>query len=149
MGNGGKVLIIDDEIGPRESLRMIIKDKYPVKTATSAIEGLRLLSEDEFSVILLDLRMPHMDGITALQEIKRSCPDAEVLIVTAYASVDTARKAIQYGAFDYLMKPFDKDDVIKVVEKGMHKRKKTKELRQEHTELKELVDERTKELRVA
>ncbi len=148
MNSGGKVLIIDDEIGPRESLRMIIKDKYPVKTAPNALEGLKLLSEDDFSVVLLDLRMPHMDGITALQEIKRICPDSEVLIVTAYASVDTARKAIQYGAFDYLMKPFDRNDVIKVVERGMHKRKKAKELKQEHTELKELIDERTKELMI-
>lgn len=148
MDSSGKVLIIDDEIGPRESLRMIIKDRYAVKTAPSAVEGLKLLSEDDYSVVLLDLRMPHMDGITALQEIKRLCPDSEVLIVTAYASVDTARKAIQYGAFDYLMKPFDKNDVIKVVERGMHKRKKTKELKKEHTELKELVDERTKELMI-
>ncbi len=148
MNAGGKVLIIDDEIGPRESLRMIIKDRYAVKTAPNAVEGLKLLSDEEFSVILLDLRMPHMDGITALQEIKKICPDTEVLIVTAYASVDTARKAIQYGAFDYLMKPFDKNDVIKVVEKGMDKRSRTRELKKEHTELRELIDERTKELMI-
>ncbi|MEW6117231.1 MAG: response regulator [Nitrospirota bacterium] len=143
-----KVLIIDDDAGPRESLKMIIKDRYPVQTAPNAMEGLKILSQDDISVILLDLRMPQMDGITALQEIKRIRPDAEVLIVTAYASVDTARKAIQYGAFDYLLKPFDKNDVLRAVEKGMHKRMKAQEIEKEHSELKGLVDERTKELRI-
>ncbi|MEW5744837.1 MAG: response regulator [Nitrospirota bacterium] len=149
MSTATKVLIIDDDAGPRESLKMIIKDRYPVQTASSALEGLKLLSQDEISVILLDLRMPQMDGITALQEIKRMRPDAEVLIVTAYASVETARKAIQYGAFDYLLKPFDKNDVLKAVEKGMHKRIKAQEIEKEHSELKDLVDERTRDLTIA
>jgi two-component system cell cycle sensor histidine kinase/response regulator CckA len=149
MDRAGKVLIIDDDAGPRESLRMIIKDIYPVQTASSAPEALNLLSREEFSVILLDLRMPKMDGITALREIKKRYPDIEVLIVTAYASVETAREAIQYGAFDYLMKPFDKNDVIAVVEKGMNKRKKAREFMKEHCELKERCDERDKELMVA
>ena len=148
MDPAGKVLIIDDDAGPRESLRMIIKDLYPVQTVASAPEALDLLSRDEFSVVLLDLRMPRMDGITALREIKRH-PDIEVLIVTAYASVETAREAIQYGAFDYLIKPFDKNDVITVVERGISKRRKTQKFMQEHSELKERFDEHTKELKLA
>ena len=117
-----KVLIIDDELAPRESLRMVLKDKFDVLTAPGAPEGMMLMDENPVDLVVLDIRMPGMDGITALNRIKERYPEIEVILLTAYASIDSARDAIRLGAFDYLMKPFDKDDLINVVEKGLQKK---------------------------
>ena len=130
-----KILVIDDELAPRESIRMVLKDQYDVYTATGALEGLDMMDQDPVDLIVMDIKMPKMDGITALQEIKKKYPDTEVILLTAYASLDTARDAIRLGAFDYLTKPFDKDDVILVVSKGLEKRRKNTCLKQERDKL--------------
>ena len=117
-----KVLIIDDELAPRESLRMVLKDKFDVFIAPGAPEGLMIMKENPVDLVVLDIRMPRMDGITALKKIKEGHPEIEVVLLTAYASIESARDAIRLGAFDYLMKPFDKDDLINVVEKGLQKK---------------------------
>lgn len=123
MNNKSKILVIDDELAPRESIRMVLKDKYAVSTAGGAYEGLDFIAQNPVDLVVMDIKMPKMDGITALQEIKKSHPDTEVVLLTAYASLETARDAIRFGAFDYLIKPFDKDDVLSVVEKGLAKRR--------------------------
>jgi DNA-binding NtrC family response regulator len=123
MSSRERVLVIDDELAPRESIRMVLKDKYNVATAAGAIEGLDMLSNDPFDLVVMDIRMPKMDGITALQEIKKKYPDTEVILLTAYASLETAKDATRYGAFDYLLKPFDKDDILMVIEKGLAKKR--------------------------
>lgn len=122
MDNRDKILVIDDELAPRESIRMVLKDRYDVSIANGAHEGLSIMSDNPVSLVVMDIKMPKMDGITALQEIKKNYPDTEVIMLTAYASLETARDAIRYGAFDYLIKPFDKDDVLLVVEKGLKRR---------------------------
>lgn len=131
MNNKSKVLVIDDELAPRESIRMVLKDKYAVSTAGGAYEGLDFMSQNPVDLVVMDIKMPKMDGITALQEIKKNHPDIEVVLLTAYASLETARDAIRFGAFDYLIKPFDKDDVLSVVEKGLAKRRSNTGLRLE------------------
>jgi len=123
MSSKERVLVIDDELAPRESIRMVLKDKYAVSTAGGAIEGLDMLSNDPFDLVVMDIKMPRMDGITALQEIKKKYPDTEVILLTAYASLETAKAATRYGAFDYLLKPFDKDDILMVIEKGLAKKR--------------------------
>lgn len=123
VGTKEKILVIDDELAPRESIRMVLEDRYEVSTAPGAIEGLNMLDAFPVDLVVMDIRMPRMDGITALQEIKKRHPDTEVILLTAYASLETARDAIRCGAFDYLLKPFDKDDVLLVVEKGIQKSK--------------------------
>jgi putative nucleotidyltransferase with HDIG domain len=129
--NKENILIIDDELAPRESIRMVLKDKYAVATATGAHEGLDMMSEKPVDLVVMDIKMPKMDGITALQQIKKKHPDTEVVLLTAYASLETARDAIRFGAFDYLIKPFDKDNVLLVVEKGLKKRRANKGLQLE------------------
>jgi putative nucleotidyltransferase with HDIG domain len=129
--NKEKILVIDDELAPRESIRMVLKDQYTVTTAAGAYEGLDLMSQNPVDVVVMDIKMPKMDGITALQEIKKKHPDTEVILLTAYASLETARDAIRFGALDYLLKPFDKDDVLLVVEKGLAKRRANTGLRLE------------------
>jgi putative nucleotidyltransferase with HDIG domain len=126
-----KILVIDDELAPRESIRMVLKDQYSVSTADGAHEGLKMMSENPFDLVVMDIRMPKMDGITALQEIKKKHSDTEVVLLTAYASLDTARDAIRCGAFDYLIKPFDKDDILLVIKKGLEKRRANKDLKME------------------
>jgi DNA-binding NtrC family response regulator len=123
MSSKERVLVIDDELAPRESIRMVLKDRYAVSTAAGAIEGLEMLSNNPVDLVVMDIRMPRMDGITALQEIKKKYPDTEGIRLTAYASLETAKDATRYGAFDYLLKPFDKDDILMVIEKGLAKKR--------------------------
>lgn len=129
--NKERVLVIDDEPSPRESLRMVLKEKYVVNTVSGASEGFDFLKHNSVDLVVLDIKMPVMDGITALKEIKKNHPDIEVILLTAYASLDTARDAIRFGAFDYLMKPFDKDDVLSVVERGLLKRHASEKIKSE------------------
>lgn len=135
MNNKDKILVIDDELAPRESIRMVLKDHYDVSTASGAIEGLNMMMLDPADLVVMDIKMPKMDGITALQEIKSIHPDTEVILLTAYASLETARDAIRFGAFDYLIKPFDKDDVLIVVEKGLERRRTNAGLKMERDKL--------------
>jgi putative nucleotidyltransferase with HDIG domain len=132
-----RILIIDDEMAPRESLRMVLKDRYDISTAPDAQEGLTILNQNNIDLVVLDIMMPGINGIDALQRIKNTNPDIEVILLTAYASLGTARSAIRFGAFDYLTKPFDKDDVIKVIEKGLEKKRNNKNLALEQEILKD------------
>ncbi len=131
MNDKETIIVIDDELAPRESIRMVLKDHYTVNTASGAHEGMSMLERDPVDLVVMDIKMPKMDGITALQEIKKNHPDTEVVLLTAYASLETARDAIRFGAFDYLIKPFDKDDVLAVVKKGLEKRRTKKGLKLE------------------
>jgi len=122
-------------MAPRESLRMVLKDRYTISTAFSAREGLNILEQNPIDLVVLDIMMPGTNGIEAMQEIKARYPDIEIILLTAYASLETAKSAIRFGAFDYLSKPFDKDDVIKVIERGLEKRRANKHLKLERKEL--------------
>jgi response regulator RpfG family c-di-GMP phosphodiesterase len=120
--NKENILIIDDEVSPRESIRMVLKDNYNVSTASGAVEGIAFMEKNPIDLVVLDIMMPGMDGITALREIKKKHPDTEIILLTAYASIKTAKSAVRFGALDYLTKPFDKNDVIKVVRRGLEKK---------------------------
>jgi len=121
------ILIVDDELGPRESLRMILKDDYRLETAASGKEAISLIDQIELDLIILDIRMPEMNGIDLLKVIREKTPATEVIMVTAYASVDTATEALRLGAVDYLQKPFDILQVRNVVSKGLLKRYQSRE----------------------
>ena len=129
MDSKENILVIDDELAPRQSALMVLKDEYNVSTAASAHEGLEFMIQNPVDLVLMDVRMPEMDGITALQEIKKRHSETEVILLTAYANLDTARDAIICGAFDYLIKPFDKDELLLLVKKGLEKRRANIQLR--------------------
>jgi putative two-component system response regulator len=135
MNNEEKILIIDDELMPRYSIQQVLKGRYTVFTATGGKEGLDLMAQNSMDLVVLDLRMPDMDGITVLREIKKRYPDTQVILLTAYASLDSARSALRLGAFDYLTKPFDKDDVINVIERGLQKKRDLSTKKLEHEDL--------------
>lgn len=140
-----QILVVDDELGPREALRMILQDDYDVSTAQNGEQALDYLSCHEFDLVILDIRMPDINGIDLLAEVKKRIPDIEVIMITAYASVDTATKALRHGALDYLIKPFDRSSIMEMVEKGLSRRADSKKIKNRLHELqlsnKALVEE--------
>jgi heterodisulfide reductase subunit A-like polyferredoxin len=112
------VLVVDDEKIVRDSMKeWLMEEGYPVRTADSAARALALLETESFMVMLTDIKMPGMDGVTLLTRAKEIRPDLAVVMMTAYAAVDTAVEAMKQGALDYLVKPFDPDAVLQMVDR--------------------------------
>lgn len=110
------ILIVDDEESVRDSLfNWFIEDGYHVECAENAKKALTMLQSDDFDIILADIKMPGMDGLEMLKRIKALKSDAIVIIMTAFATVDTAVQALKDGAFDYVTKPFDPDDLSHLI----------------------------------
>ena len=110
------ILIVDDEESVRDSLyNWFIEDGYRVETAENARKALTLIESDQFDIILADIKMPGMDGLEMLRRIKSIKPDSIIIIMTAFATVDTAVKALKDGAYDYVTKPFDPDDLTHLI----------------------------------
>lgn len=106
------ILIVDDEDVVRDSLfHWFQAEEYNVEAATNAADALRFLSERPFDVVIADIRMPGMDGLQLLERIRSEDLDTVVIVITGYASVETAIRALKQGAFDYVTKPFDPDDL--------------------------------------
>jgi DNA-binding NtrC family response regulator len=130
------VLIIDDEVGARESLRMILKTDYEVFLAKNAEEAFQQIKTHSPDVILLDIILPDLDGLKVLEEIKRAEPDALVIMITATKTVKTAVEAMKLGAYDYVTKPFDVDELRLIV----HRALSTRDLQKEVKYLRDEVD---------
>jgi DNA-binding NtrC family response regulator len=110
------ILVVDDEESVRDSLsNWFTEDGYRVKTAENAKKALLMLESEEFDIILADIKMPGMDGLEMLKRIKALNNDSIVIIMTAFATVDTAVKALKDGAYDYVTKPFDPDDLSHLI----------------------------------
>ncbi|MEW6457968.1 HD-GYP domain-containing protein [Candidatus Desulforudis audaxviator] len=114
---------------------MILQDHYEISTAQNGHQALDYLSKNEFDLVILDIRMPDVNGIDLLAEVKKKVPETEVVMITAYASVDTAASALRLGALDYLIKPFDRKAVMEVVEKGLSRRAESRKIRSRLDEL--------------
>lgn len=112
----GRILVIDDEDIVRLSCsRTLIPEGYELRMAKNGEEGLKMLEEEPFDLVLTDLKMPKMDGIEVLANIKNKWPSVDVVIITGYQTVETAVKAIKLGAFDYIEKPFTPDALTAIV----------------------------------
>ena len=134
-----RILVVDDEEAMRESLNDWLKeDGYEVGLAAGGQEAIDMVRDEPWEVILLDLKMPGMNGLETLKHLKEVRPDAEILMMTAYATVDTAVQAMKEGAFDYLVKPFDPDEVEILIKKIV----KHKELILENILLRKKLEER-------
>ena len=116
-----KVLVIDDELGPRESLRILLKNEFQVFLADSVAKGLKILQEQHPDVILLDIRMPDMNGIDGLSEIRKLDSEVSVLMLTGFGALETAQEAIRRGANDYLRKPFDTKEIVEVIRRHVQR----------------------------
>ena len=120
----GKILVVDDEDIVRTSCsRALVPEGYEVTPAKNGLEGLKLISENKFDLVLTDLKMPDMDGIEVLRRIKEGWPEIEVIIITGYQTVDTAVKSIKLGAFDYIEKPFTPDALVAAVSKALNRKR--------------------------
>jgi DNA-binding NtrC family response regulator len=130
------ILIVDDEESVRDSLyNWFIEDGYKVDIAEDAKKALAKLESEEYDIILADIKMPGMDGMEMLKRIKALRKDSIVIIMTAFATVDTAVQALKDGAFDYVTKPFDPDDLSHLIRNAS----KQISLSEENEKLKERV----------
>jgi nitrogen regulation protein NR(I) len=121
-----QVLIVDDEPNLRKILSaQLSRDGYDVMTAEDGEAGLAVLRDNHIDLVITDLKMPKVDGMALLREALRLDPDLPIVMITAHGTIDTAVEALKTGAFDYLTKPFDKDEVRQIVAKAL----KTRELR--------------------
>lgn len=116
-----QVLVIDDEMGPRESLRMLLKPSYTVHTADSVEKGLQLLTEKRPDAIVMDIRMPGMTGIEGLRKIRQIDPHLSVIMLTGFGALETAKEALRLGANDYISKPFDAREMREVISRNVER----------------------------
>ncbi len=108
-----KILVVDDEKAIRDSLNMILSDEgYAVSSAADGEEALNLINKDDFDIVITDIKMPNIDGMELLSKGAKNSPSTFFIIMTAYASVNTAVEALRYGAYDYIIKPVEFDDLI-------------------------------------
>ena len=133
------ILIVDDEAVVRESLSEWFRDEgYHVDTADSAKAALEKLAHANWDIFLLDIRMPGIDGLELQRKLKEAQPDATVIIMTAYASVESAVEAMKQGAYDYIIKPFNPDDLEHTIQKAVERKQLVSENKQLRTKIDEL-----------
>lgn len=128
-----RILVVDDEeIVIRSCLRILGDGDYEVEAVQDGWEALRKIDENDYDVVILDIMMPKIDGLEVLQRVKETHPDVDVIMVTGHSQIETAVHSMKLGAFDYLPKPFDPDELELVVERALERR----QLLQENLNLK-------------
>ncbi len=133
-----QVLVIDDEMGPRESLRMLLKPSYQVHTADSVEKGLQLLVEKRPDAIVMDIRMPGTTGIEGLRKIRQIDPHLSVIMLTGFGALETAKEALRLGANDYISKPFDAREMREVISRNVERTRSHRTSENAAGEIKEL-----------
>jgi len=116
------ILVVDDEINVIESFKRLLEDDYKVLTATNGEEALEKIEKENLDIVLLDIRMPEMDGIEVLRRIREMNENVDVIVITAVSTMRTAIEAMKLGAYDYITKPFEVDEVIVSINKALEKR---------------------------
>jgi DNA-binding NtrC family response regulator len=124
MTHQAKILIVDDEEVVRLSHTRTLAGKHCVVEAVlNGMAALEAMEKQSYDLVLLDLRMPGMDGMSVLKAIKQNWPESEVIVITGYPEIETAKQAVRLGAYDYLAKPVGPDEVINAANGAMlHKR---------------------------
>ena len=141
-----QVLVIDDEMGPRESLRMLLKPSYQVHTADSVEKGLQLLTEKKPDAIVMDIRMPGVTGIEGLRRIRQIDPHLSVIMLTGFGALETAKEALRLGANDYISKPFDAREMREVISRNVERTRLHRTSENAAGEIKELNNRLLQEL---
>ena len=133
-----KILIVDDELSIRRSLYNTFKKHYQIETASNGSEAVNKIEGDDFDLVLLDQKMPEIDGLEVLREIKRINDQIIIIMMTAYGSIESSVEAMKLGAYDYILKPYELDEMKMIVEKALH----YQDLSQEVISLKAALSER-------
>jgi DNA-binding NtrC family response regulator len=132
------ILLIDDEKSVRTTLALMLqKVGYRVEEATGGGEGIEKFKTRFFDIVITDLKMEPLDGLAVLREVKAANPSSEVLVMTAYSTVESGVEAIKLGAYDYIQKPFDKDELLLLIGKALEHKNLKHEVEQLQSELKE------------
>ncbi len=143
------LLVVDDEEGPRQSVRIIFKDEYQVLLANSGEQAVELARKHPVCVVVCDILMTGMSGIDVLKQLKEIDPAVEVIMLTAYETIETARQALRYGACDYLNKPFDVQTMRAAVARARQKNDLARDFHRSNETLRalqqEIQDQRVKE----
>jgi len=139
------ILIVDDELGPREALRMILKDDYRISFATNGLEAVEHTKSRPPDLVIMDMKMPVMDGLQALKKIKEINPYISVLMVTGYGTIDTAVEAMKIGAIDYITKPFDSFSILQKVRGALEENRKRIEAQQMLVQIQDASDKLTQQ----
>src|SRR4051794_19946394 len=129
MEERANILVVDDEIGPRESLKVILKPYYNVFAVEKPLEAIEMLDRVPVDLVTLDLKMPGLSGTKVLERIKQRDPDIEAIIITGYGSMDTAVEGLRLGAFDYISKPFDVNHILTLIRRALQRRQAKMELK--------------------
>src|SRR6202167_2146028 len=137
----GTLLIVDDEDGPRQSMRVIFKDEYDLLMAEDGPTAIKLAQENEIDVAVLDIRMAGMSGIEVLERLKFVQPDIEAIMMTAFETTDTIRQALRLRACDYINKPFDLATIRAAVSQGMQGRTLESEIHPSAEKVQDLLTE--------
>ena len=143
-----RILVVDDEESVRTILQRILSEVgYDVVTAANGQEALDKMSQSKIEAVLLDIRMPGMSGIEVLQQLATNWPETCVVMASAVAEAETAVEAMKRGAYDYIIKPLNRDDVILKVQKAIEKRALALENERHRLELEKRVGEQAEQLR--
>jgi DNA-binding NtrC family response regulator len=135
-----KILIVDDEPDMLKLLSMILREKtlYEISTTNNPLEAIELAKKVDFDLVISDLKMPGIDGIELIDAIKRLNEDIPIIIITAYGTVESATEAIQKGGFDFITKPFRKEQILFTIDKAL----KWLKVQRENKMLKEQIKKR-------
>ena len=123
------ILIVEDEAGPREALKLILRPFYNLHSVDSAEAALHLLKEQAIDLVTLDLKLPGKQGAELLQDIKRDYEHVEVIVITGYGSLKSAMDGLRYGASGYLLKPFNVTELIAIINQSLEKKRRLEGLR--------------------
>lgn len=127
--NNGKILIVEDEKSMREVLKILLEgENYDVVSASDGQEGLSIIDRDIFDLVITDMKMPKADGFTVLKKVKEISPDTIVIMITAFGTTESAIDAMKLGAYDYISKPFNIDEIRLIVKKAMEKKRLSEEI---------------------
>ncbi len=142
-----RVLVVDDEESVRNLLQRILGEPgYQVTTAANGKEALYKVSLGEAEVVLLDIKMPGMSGMEVLSKLSADSPDICVIMVTSIVDTETAVEAMKMGAYDYIIKPFDRDDVLQKVLTAIERWKRRLKEKQRYLKLQESITEKTQRM---
>ncbi|NCO68601.1 MAG: Fis family transcriptional regulator [Nitrospirae bacterium CG_4_10_14_0_8_um_filter_41_23] len=127
--HNGKILVVEDEKSMREVLKILLDgENYEVMTASDGLEGLSSLDKDIFDLVITDMKMPKADGFQVLKKVKEISPDTIVIMITAFGTRETAIEAMKLGAYNYINKPFNIDEIRLIVKRAIEKKKLSEEL---------------------